>query len=80
MSDTQHKQSRPCNRIATGDRFKAHLRVMTLNGKPWRVITLRPGTDAAFSTNFFHDTWHIISDGGGAKLLARIFWAMSYQR
>ncbi len=60
--------------------MKAHLRVMVLDGKPWHVLTLRPGSEASFSTNFFHDTWHIVSDADGAKLLARVFWAMSYQR
>jgi hypothetical protein len=44
------------------------------------VITLRPGTDARFSTKFFHGTWHILSDWHGARLLGRLLWGLAYQR
>lgn len=80
MSNTQHKEVRPGNRTATGDRLKLHLRVLNLNGKTWRILSLRPGTDAKFSTNYFHDTWHIVTDNPGVQLLSRILWGMSYQR
>lgn len=43
------------------------------------VITPRPGTRARFSTNRFHDTWHVLSDEYGARLLARLLWGLSYQ-
>lgn len=80
MSNIQHKEVRPGNQTATGDRLKLHLRVLNLNGKTWRILSLRPGTDAKFSTNYFHDTWHIVTDNPGAQLLSRILWGMSYQR
>lgn len=81
MSKIRHKEARPGNRNAADDpRLKVHLRLLPLNGKIWRILTLRPGTDAAFSTNYFHETWHIISNEPGARLLARLFWGVSYQR
>lgn len=43
------------------------------------VIVPRPGTHARFSTNRFHETWHVLSDDHGAKLLARLLWGLSYQ-
>ncbi|WP_156056105.1 hypothetical protein [Streptosporangium roseum] len=44
------------------------------------MITLRPGTRARFSTNFYHRTWHILSDPHGALLLSRLLWGLSFQR
>lgn len=33
-----------------------------------------------FAVNYFHDTWHILSDLHGARFLARLMWGLSYQR
>jgi hypothetical protein len=62
------------------DRLKLHRCRLRLQGRPYTVLTLRPGTDARFSTNFFHDTWHILSDWHGARLLGRLLWGLAYQR
>ena len=62
------------------DRLKLHRRRLRLDGRPYTVVTLRPGTDARFSTNFFHDTWHVLSDWHGARLLGRLLWGLAYQR
>lgn len=43
------------------------------------MVTLRPGTNALFSTNFYHGTWHILSDWHGARLLGRLLWGRAYQ-
>ncbi|WP_280348674.1 TfoX/Sxy family DNA transformation protein [Nocardia neocaledoniensis] len=43
------------------------------------VITPRPGTHARFSTNRFHDTWHVLSDDRGARMLVRLLWGLSFQ-
>ncbi|WP_214326324.1 hypothetical protein [Nonomuraea sediminis] len=51
-----------------------------MDGRDYRLITLRPGTRARFSTNFYHDTWHILSDPHGTLLLSRLLWGLSYQR
>lgn len=59
--------------------MKLHLREMEIGRHSYRVISLRPGTKATFSTNHFHDTWHIVTDLAGARLLARLFWGLSYQ-
>jgi hypothetical protein len=62
------------------DRLKMHRRQMWLDGRQYMVITLRPGTDARFSTNFFHGTWHVLSDWRGSRLLGRLLWGLAYQR
>jgi hypothetical protein len=60
--------------------LKLHLRVRAVGGYAYRVLTLRPGTTTAFSTNFFHQTWHIVSSPRGSRLLARLLWGLSYER
>lgn len=60
--------------------MKLHRRAVRLDGRPYTVVTLRPGTDARFSTNYFHDTWHLLSDWRGARLLGRLLWGLAYQR
>jgi hypothetical protein len=71
---------RPTAAARTGDRLKLHRRRLRLDGREHTVITLRPGTDARFSTNRHHETWHVLSDWGGARLLGRLLWGLSYQR
>lgn len=61
-------------------RLKVHLRLLRLAGQTYRVVTLRPGTEAAFSTNYYHDTWHIVSDQACSRLLARLLWGLAFQR
>ncbi|MER8187864.1 hypothetical protein [Kitasatospora sp. NPDC094015] len=51
-----------------------------LDGRPYTVLGLRPGTAARFATNHYHQTWHVLSDPSGARLLARLLWGLSYQR
>lgn len=61
--------------------LKVHLRELhTPSGALLRVVTLRHATRARFSTNFFHSTWHLLSDGAGAALLARLLWGLAFQR
>ena len=76
----QHKQQRVGNASTFDARMKLHLRMITIGPHTYRVLTLRPGTQAAFSTNFFHNTWHIITDMPGARLLGRLLWGLAYQR
>jgi hypothetical protein len=65
-------------RIADG--LKLHRRELRLDGRQYTVVTLRPGTDARFSTNFYHGTWHILSDWHGARLLGHLLWGLAFQR
>lgn len=74
-----HKRQRPDTARELGDGLKLHVRELSIGRRTYRLLTLRPGTDAAFSTNLFHDTWHLLSDLEGAHLLARLFWGLSYQ-
>ena len=60
--------------------LKMHLRIVDVHGTTFRVATLRASTRVRFSTNYFHDTWHILTDGEGARLFARLLWALSFQR
>ena len=70
---------RPAAARAAADGMKLHRRTVRLAGAGHTVIGLRPGTRARFSTNLFHGTWHVLSDGRGARLLARLLWGLSYQ-
>jgi len=74
------KPQRYAKRKQVSDRMKLHLRTITQSGFTYRLVTLRPYTEAAFSTNFFHQTWHLLSDQHGARLLARLMWGLSFQR
>ncbi|WP_459546980.1 hypothetical protein [Nocardia sp. X0981] len=74
------RNSRPRRVAATGEPLKLHRRVLMLDGRVYTVVTLRPGTDFRFSTNRFHETWHVLSDWRGARVLARLLWGLSYQR
>lgn len=75
-----HKRQRPDSAKDTGDRLKLHRREVRLDGKDFTVISPRPGTAVRFATNYYHDTWHILSDLHGARLLGRLLWGLSYQR
>ncbi|HEY7312384.1 MAG TPA: hypothetical protein VH643_23675 [Gemmataceae bacterium] len=61
-------------------RLKVHLRLLQLGGSTYRLVTLRPATRVAFSTNYYHNTWHLLSDMPGSRLLARLLWGLAYQR
>lgn len=74
------KRLRPDAARDTGDRLKLHRREMRLDGRDFVVVSPRPGTEVRFSTNYFHDTWHILSDLHGARFLGRLLWGLAYQR
>ncbi|WP_282784315.1 TfoX/Sxy family DNA transformation protein [Nocardia sp. CC201C] len=73
------KQQRPATARSVSDGLKLHRHQVRSPGHVHTVITPRPGTHARFSTNRFHDTWHVLSDEHGARLLARLLWGLSYQ-
>lgn len=73
------KQQRPDTARSVADGLKLHRHPMRAHDRVRTVITLRPGTRVRFSTNRFHDTWHVLSDDHGARLLARLLWGLSYQ-
>ncbi|MEN3539173.1 hypothetical protein AAH991_28950 [Microbispora sp. ZYX-F-249] len=74
------KGPRPGAAARAGDGLKLHRRPVRADGRDYNVITLRPGSRARFSTNRFHETWHILSDVHGARLLGRLLWGLSFQR
>ncbi|WP_306363947.1 TfoX/Sxy family DNA transformation protein [Nocardia sp. CC227C] len=73
------KQQRPATARSVSDGLKLHRHAVRSPGRVHTVITLRPGTRARFSTNRFHETWHVLSDDHGARLLARLLWGLAYQ-
>ncbi len=60
--------------------LKLHLRFIALGRRVLRVVGLRSSDAVRFSTNHFHNTWHILSGCDGANVLARLLWGLSYQR
>ncbi|WP_278261280.1 hypothetical protein [Nocardia sp. AG03] len=73
------KTQRPGNARSLHNGLKLHRHEVRSVPGVRTVITLRPGTHARFSTNRFHDTWHVLSDDHGARLLAHLLWGLSYQ-
>ena len=59
--------------------YRGHVRRAGLR-RVLRVVTLRPQTATRFSTNYFHDTWHILGGTDGAVLLGRLLWGLAFQR
>ncbi|WP_107657951.1 hypothetical protein [Nocardia suismassiliense] len=74
------QDKRPRHRSATDEMLKLHRRTMVLDGRVYTVVSLRPGSDFRFATNRFHDTWHVLTDWRGARVLARLVWGLAYQR
>lgn len=60
--------------------LKVHLRLVPCGGTTLRVLSLRPQCGVRYSTNYYHDTWHLLTDPGGAAVLARLLWALAFQR
>jgi hypothetical protein len=60
--------------------LKLHLRRFEIHGRALRIVTLRPQTEVRFSTNYFHDTWHILAGSDGVALLGRLLWGLAFQR
>jgi hypothetical protein len=63
-----------------GDRMKLHRHLVRLDGRQYTVITPRPGSGPRFSTNRYHETWHVLSGLPGSRLLAHLLWGLAYQR
>jgi hypothetical protein len=62
------------------DRLKVHRRTVFLGGARHTLLSPRPSTPERFATNRFHEAWHVLTDVTGAHLLARLCWAMAYQK
>lgn len=62
------------------ERLKVHRRALTLDGRPYTVLSPRPSPGCAFATNSFRGAWHVVTDVAGARLLGRLFWAMAFQK
>lgn len=79
MAQSGSKLMQPHN-AEFGALSKVHLRTFPMGGREWNVVTLRAGTRARWSTNFFHETWHIVSDKRGSGVLARLLWGLSMHK
>ena len=70
-----------CSPAATAQRaLKMHLHLLRTARAEYRVLTLRPGIDVQFASNYYHSTWHFLTDHIGASVLARLWWALSFDR
>ena len=61
-------------------RLKTHRRTLDLGRSRYTVLSPRPSVEARFATNRISETWQIVTDTSGAQLLARLCWAMAFQR
>lgn len=62
------------------ERVKLHRRHVDLDGRAFTVLTLRSSIDCRYATNYFHETWHVLTDPAGARLLGRLCWSLAFQR
>jgi hypothetical protein len=62
------------------ERLKVHRRSVRLDGRAHTVLSPRPSESSRFATNRDGPTCQILTDAVGAQLLARLCWAMAYQR
>ena len=62
------------------ERLKVHRRTLRLDGAAYTALSPRPDAAATFATSRHDGTWRIQADADGAHLLARLCWAMAYQR
>ncbi len=62
------------------ERLKVHRRSVRLDGRAHTVLSPRPNVPSRFATNRDGATCQILTDPVGAQLLARLCWAMAYQR
>jgi hypothetical protein len=61
-------------------RLKVHRRSVRLDRLDYTILSPRPSEEVRFATDYFHETWHVITSERGAALLARLCWAMAFQR
>ncbi|MFG2041534.1 hypothetical protein [Dactylosporangium sp. NPDC048998] len=62
------------------DRLRVQLRSLTLGAKAYQILTLRPSDPVQFSVEASHEFRMVRSDLAGTHRLARLLWALSYQR
>jgi hypothetical protein len=62
------------------ERLKVHRRSVRLDGRAYTVLSPRPSVSSKFATRRDGATCQILTDAVGAQLLARLCWAMAYQR
>ena len=70
----------PTRSAANATALKVHLRVVPIGHTTYRVVTLRPSMGVRFASNYFHDTWHIVTGIAGAHVLGRLLWGLAFQR
>ncbi len=66
--------------MAHRDVLKVHRRAVRVGQRVFQVLSLRPATRVRFSSNFFHDTHHILTGTAGVRVLSQVFWALAFQR
>jgi hypothetical protein len=62
------------------ERLKVHRRSVRLDGRAYTVLSPRPSASSRFATNQDGAMYQVLTDPVGAQFLARLCWAMAYQR
>ena len=52
--------------VSPGPRLKVHRRSVWLDRLEYTILSPRPTEEARFATNYFHETWHVITSQRGA--------------
>ncbi|MEU0939356.1 hypothetical protein [Embleya sp. NPDC005971] len=60
--------------------LKVHSRTLVLDGRPYTLLGLRPGTTERFAVDEFHGYRQIVTHRSGALLLGSLLWGMAHRR
>lgn len=55
-----------------------HRWTVRLGARSLTALTPRPGDGLRLSTNYFHGTWHLVSEPHQVRALRRLLWALSF--
>jgi hypothetical protein len=59
---------------------KLHRRHVSFDRRAFTVLSPRPSNQCRYATNYFHETWHVLSDVSGARMLSQLCWFLAFQR
>ena len=80
MTYSRKPMSATNRELVDRDRMKFHVRDVRVGARLFRVISPRPGLSIRVATNYFHNTWHIVCDGNGWRLMSRVFASLSIEK
>src|SRR5205809_6836966 len=81
MPAGQPRRARPslrAERAMKPQSLRCHLYLEALGRGTFRLVVPRASDGLRLSTNYYHDTWHIVCGPGHAAILRKLFWAMAF--